>query len=77
MKRHLVALIKPLVPESAARKRARLARERFLRTVFYQGLNPLNAMETRRPTYTPEVNCDDTLKSFVSLLRMSFRQYGS
>jgi hypothetical protein len=73
MNRQIVKLIKPLAPESAARKRARIARERFLRTVFYQGANPLTSLDTARPTYLPDVGDDHTLRGFMALLRMSVR----
>jgi hypothetical protein len=78
LNRQTAKLIKPLAPESGARKRARIARERFLRTVFYQGLNPLNAIEGTRPCYSPElksnVNSRDELeqsvRGVISLIRL-------
>jgi hypothetical protein len=76
MNRQIAKLIKPLAPESAARKRARIARERFLRTVFYQGSNPLLNIETARPCYVMDTSDDHTLRGFIALLRMTFLNMG-
>lgn len=65
MNRKTAKLIRNIAPESGARKRARIARERFLRTVFYQGAHPLNEIEGPRPCYMQDsqyvVNIPDEL----------------
>jgi hypothetical protein len=79
--RKTAKLIKTIAPESGARKRVRLARERFLRTVFFQGLHPLNHIEGPRPCYTPELNyavnirgeLERSYRGVISLIRLWLR----
>jgi chemotaxis regulatin CheY-phosphate phosphatase CheZ len=58
MKRKLIKILKRLSPESAARMRRRIRAETALKTIFYQGANPIrDATDERAPEvveYTEE-----------------------
>jgi chemotaxis regulatin CheY-phosphate phosphatase CheZ len=58
MRRKIIQLIKRFVPESAARMRRRIRTETALKTIFYQGANPIrDATDERAPEvveYTEE-----------------------